>query len=131
VPQCIYVTQKAYLLTGTVRENFEGYHGEEIEQVLKTVGLTSWYLSLPNGLDTWLGEEGETLSGGQRKKLLLAQALLKKPQLLVIDEPTAGVSPKDAIATFRNIKHQHPGITILMATHLEDFETEVNKVIRI
>jgi ATP-binding cassette subfamily C protein CydC len=131
VPQCIYVTQKAYLLTGTVRENFEGYHGEEIEQVLKTVGLTSWYLSLPNGLDTWLGEEGETLSGGQRKKLLLAQALLKKPQLLVIDEPTAGVSPKDAIATFRNIKHQHPGITILMATHLKDFETQIDRAIRI
>ena len=40
----------------------------------------------PRGLDTWLGENSETLSGGQRKKLLLAQALLKKPQLLVVDE---------------------------------------------
>ena len=131
VPECIYVTQKAYLLTGTLRENFEGYHGEEIEQVLKTVDLTRWYLTLPNGLDTWLGEEGETLSGGQRKKLLLAQALLKKPQLLVIDEPTAGISPEDALDTFRNIKYQYPGITILMATHLEDFEKEVDRVIRI
>jgi ATP-binding cassette subfamily C protein CydC len=131
VPQCIYVTQKAYLLTGTLRENFEGYPGGEIEQVLKTVDLTRWYLSLPDGLDTWLGEEGEILSGGQRKKLLLAQALLKKPQLLVIDEPTAGISPEDALATFRNIKHQYPGITILMATHLKDFEPEVDKVIRI
>jgi ATP-binding cassette subfamily C protein CydC len=62
---------------------------------------------------------------------LLAQALLKKPQLLVIDEPTAGISPEDALATFRNIKHQYPGITILMATHLKDFEPEVDKVIRI
>jgi ATP-binding cassette subfamily C protein CydC len=130
VPACIYVTQKAYLLTGTVRENFEGYPEEEIEQVLKTVDLTKWYLSLPNGLDTWLGEEGETLSGGQRKKLLLAQALLKNPQLLVIDEPTAGISPEDALATFRNIRYRYPGITILMATHLEDFETDVDRAIR-
>lgn len=131
IPECIYVTQKAYLLTGTLRENFEGYPGDEIEQALKTVDLTSWYLSLPNGLDSWLGENGETLSGGERKKLLLAQALLKKPQLLVVDEPTAGISTENAIAIFRNIKHQYPGITILMATHLKVFESEVDKLIKI
>lgn len=131
VPECIYVTQKAYLLTGTFRENFEGHTDEEIIQVLNTVDLTSWYLLLPNGLDSWLGENGETLSGGQRKKLLLAQALLKKPQLLVVDEPTAGISAENAMAIFRNIKHQYPNITILMATHLKDFETVVDKVLRI
>jgi len=131
IPECIYVTQKAYLLTGTLRENFEGYPDEEIEQALKTVDLTSWYLSLSNGLDSWLGENGETLSGGERKKLLLAQALLKKPQLLVVDEPTAGISTENAIAIFRNIKHQYPDITILMATHLKVFESEVDKLIKI
>jgi ATP-binding cassette, subfamily C, bacterial CydC len=131
VPECIYVTQKAYLLTGTVRENFQDYPDEEIEQAMKTVDLTSWFFQLPNGLDSWLGENGEILSGGQRKKLLLAQALLKKPQLLVVDEPTAGISSENAIAIFRNIKHQYPDITILMATHLKDFEPEVDKVIRI
>jgi ATP-binding cassette, subfamily C, bacterial CydC len=78
-----------------------------------------------------LGENGETLSGGQRKKLLLAQALLKKPQLLVVDEPTAGISSENALAIFRNIKNQYPGITLLMATHLKDFESEVDMVIRI
>ena len=92
VPECIYVTQKAYLLTGTLRENFEGHSDEEVEEVLKIVDLESWRSALPDGLSSWLGENGETLSGGQRKKLLLAQALLKKPQLLVVDEPTAGIS---------------------------------------
>jgi ATP-binding cassette, subfamily C, bacterial CydC len=131
VPECIYVTQKAYLLTGTLRENFEGYSDEEIIQTLETVDLTSWYLPLPDGLDTWLGENGETLSGGQRKKLLLAQALLKKPQLLVVDEPTAGISTENAIAIFQNIRKLHPGISILMATHLKDFEMVADKVVRI
>lgn len=131
VPQCIYVTQKAYLLTGTLRENFEGYSDEDIEQVLDTVDLKSWRLSLPDGLASWLGENGETLSGGQRKKLLLAQALLKKPQLLVVDEPTAGISTENAIAIFQNIKNQHPDITILMATHLKDFESVVDKIVNI
>lgn len=130
VPACIYVTQKAYLLTGTLRENFEGYDDADIVNALQTVDLTSWYTNLPNGLDTWLGENGETLSGGQRKKLLLAQALLKNPQLLVVDEPTAGISTDNAIAIFHNIRKQHPSITILMATHLMDFEKEVDCVIR-
>ncbi|MBF0575046.1 ATP-binding cassette domain-containing protein [Dysgonomonas sp. GY617] len=131
IPECVYVTQKAYLLTGTLRENFEGYTDEAIEQALETVDLASWRLSLPDGLGSWLGENGETLSGGQRKKLLLAQALLKKPQLLVVDEPTAGISSENAITIFQNIKHQHPETTILMATHLTDFESVVDKVVRI
>lgn len=131
VPECIYVTQKAYLLTGTLRENFEGYPDEAIEQALITVDLESWRSSLPNGLDSWIGENGETLSGGQRKKLLLAQALLKQPQLLVVDEPTAGISSENAISIFQNIRNSYPGITILMATHLKDFEGVVDKVVRI
>ncbi len=131
VPEAIYVTQKAYLLTGTLRENFEGYADEEIERALETVDLASWRASLPEGLASWLGENGETLSGGQRKKLLLAQALLKKPQLLVVDEPTAGISRENAIAIFQNIQVQHPGISILMATHLKEFEQVADKVIKI
>ena len=131
VPECIYVSQKAYLLTGTLRENFEDYPDEVIEQVLNTVDLTSWRLLLPDGLSSWIGENGETLSGGQRKKLLLAQALLKNPQLLVVDEPTAGISTENAIAIFQNIRKQYPDISILMATHLKDFESEVDKVIKI
>ena len=131
VPQCIYVTQKAYLLTGTLRENFEGFNEADIAIALETVDLSAWHEALPNGLDTWIGENGETLSGGQRKKLLLAQALLKKPLFLVVDEPTAGISTENAIAIFKKIKQQNPLMTILMATHLKDFEKHVDKVIKI
>lgn len=131
VPECIYVTQKAYLLTGSLRENFEDYPDDAIEQVMETVDLASWRASLPNGLSSWLGENGEILSGGQRKKLLLAQALLNNPQFLVVDEPTAGISSENAIAIFQNIKRQYPDLTILMATHLKNFEKIVDKVVRL
>ncbi|MFV0472367.1 MAG: ATP-binding cassette domain-containing protein, partial [Paludibacteraceae bacterium] len=130
VPECIYITQKAYLLTGTLRENFQGHSDEAIEQALIDVDLASWRAGLPNGLASWLGENGETLSGGQRKKLLLAQALLKNPQLLVVDEPTAGISTENAISIFGHIRKKYPEITILMATHLRDFEKVVDKVVR-
>lgn len=131
VPECIYVTQKAYLLTGTLRENFEGYPDYAIEEVLETVDLASWRSSLPDGLGSWLGENGEILSGGQRKKLLLAQALLKMPQLLVVDEPTAGISSENAVAIFHNIRQKYPDLAILMATHLKDFEYAADKIIKI
>ncbi len=131
IPEAIYVTQKAYLLTGTLRENFEGFADEEIEDVLKTVDLASWRSSLSEGLGSWIGENGETLSGGQRKKLLLAQALLKQPQLLVVDEPTAGISTENAIDIFQNIQRRYPGITVLMATHLKEFEKVADKVVSI
>ncbi len=93
--------------------------------------LTLWRTSLPDGLDSWIGENGETLSGGQRKKLLLAQALLKQPQLLVVDEPTAGISTENAIEIFNNIRLHHPETSILMATHNREFETVADKVIKI
>ncbi len=131
VPAAVYVTQKAYLLTGTLRENFEGYPDKAIEQVLEIVDLGSWFSSLPHGLASWLGENGEILSGGQRKKLLLAQALLKRPQLLVVDEPTAGIGSENAIALFRTVKAHYPHLTILMATHLKAFESVVDQVIKI
>lgn len=131
IPKCIYVTQKAYLLTGSLRENFESVADGDIIEALQTVDLSAWYHALPNGLDSWLGENGETLSGGQRKKLLLAQAILKNPQLLVVDEPTAGISTENAIEIFRNIKAKNPQLTILMATHLRDFEKVVDKVINL
>lgn len=130
-PECIYVTQKAYLLTGTLRENFQSYDDAAIEEVLADVDLSDWRQNLPLGLNTWIGENGETLSGGQRKKLLLAQALLKKPQLLVVDEPTAGISSENAIEIFRHIRRKYPKMTILMATHLTDFEKHVSEVIRL
>lgn len=126
-PRCIYVTQKAYLLTGTLKENFQGYDDAAINEALEIVDLKKWAQLLPKGLDTWLGENGETLSGGQRKKLLLAQALLKKPELLVIDEPTAGISTENAIEVFNTIKTNYPDITILIATHLKAFEKVVDQ----
>ena len=111
--------------------NLMGEYECKIEDVLKTVDLASWRSSLSEGLGSWIGENGETLSGGQRKKLLLAQALLKQPQLLVVDEPTAGISTENAIDIFQNIQQRYPGITILMATHLKEFEKVADKVVNI
>ncbi len=130
-PQCIYVTQNAFLLTGTVRENFLGYSEQKILEVIHIVDLQHWYGNLPHGLDSWIGENGKTLSGGERKKMLLAQALLKNPQLLVVDEVTAGIGFSSARSIFHKIRQNYPGITILMTTHNDLFQSEVDHFIQL
>lgn len=117
IPKAIFVAQEAFVLTGTLRENFFGASDDAILNTLQVVGLKTWFQTLLQGLNTWLGEDGQYLSGGQRKKLLLAQALLQSPELLIIDEPTAGIDLVSALEIFNNIRKTYPRLTVLMVTH--------------
>lgn len=128
-PKCIYVMQQAYILSGTLQDNFIGYTESEIIKVLKIVDLFYWYLTLSNGLATFLGENGMLISGGQRKKILLAQSLLKNPELLVIDEPSAGIDLNSTIKILDNIRTQFPDLSILLVTHQKAIIGLVDQVI--
>ncbi|MCK5377433.1 MAG: ATP-binding cassette domain-containing protein, partial [Acidobacteria bacterium] len=72
---------------------------------------------LPEGWDTWIGEQGLQLSGGQRRRLAIARLLLRDPPILVLDEPTAGL---DAITERRLLRTLHElmeGRTTILITH--------------
>ena len=60
-------------------------------QALATVELEQWARALPHGLDTWLGDWGQNLSGGQARRLSLARLLLRQPDLVILDEPFNGL----------------------------------------
>ena len=87
--------QDAAFLTGTIRANLAmagSDDGEErIWQALDDACLKDRVASLPRGLDTWIGDGGVTLSGGERKRLSLARAYLRPATVLVLDEPTEGL----------------------------------------
>jgi ABC-type multidrug transport system fused ATPase/permease subunit len=91
-----YVGAEPYLIHGTVRENLlygntRNIDDSEIFEMLKKVQLGSWFNSLKSPLEHALSENGEGLSTGQKQRLMFARALLRKPQVLILDEISANL----------------------------------------
>ena len=91
------VPQTPFLFTGTVADNIRYGHpkaaDEAVTQAAHQIGGGDWLDVLPNGLDTPVGEEGRSISMGQRQLVALARVLLQNPAIIILDEATASVDP--------------------------------------
>jgi ATP-binding cassette subfamily B protein len=89
------VSQDMFLFPGSLKENLLTVKPDasmlEIENVIESVGLIDFVEKLPDGLDTYVGEDGVQLSGGEKQRICLAQGLLRKSKILLLDEVTANV----------------------------------------
>ena len=101
-----YVPQEPHLYNATLFENItlfqQGYDEASVRKALKALCLSDWAEALPQGLTTPLGEGGQSLSQGQRKRLGLARALVQDRPLILLDEPTAALDEATA-ATIREV----------------------------
>lgn len=114
------VSQDAFLIHGSVADNirFGGSFSDlEIKEALKNADALEFVSALSNGVDTVIGEGGVQLSGGQKQRLSLARALLRNPEMLILDEPSSALDKEAEKSIFQSTKKMSNGRTILIITH--------------
>ncbi|MCC7426787.1 MAG: thiol reductant ABC exporter subunit CydC [Alphaproteobacteria bacterium] len=116
-----YVAQDSALFSATIRENLLIGSPEADEaalwRALDAAQLGDFVRGLPDGLETWCGEGGVRLSGGQARRVLLARALLRAAPILLLDEPTAGLDPDTARAFMAALNGAAAGRSVILITH--------------
>jgi ATP-binding cassette subfamily B protein len=120
-----FVTQDTQLFSGTIRENLQFVNpsasDEECLEVLQKAACDSLLARADRGLDTVIGEGGVKVSGGEKQRLSIARALLRRPQLLVFDEATSSLdslTEEGIVDTIREVAAGGDAITILIAHRL-------------
>lgn len=118
-----YIPQMIFMLDDTIRKNVAfGVPEEEIDEkqvweVLKEAQLDEFIRSLPDGLNTGIGERGIRLSGGQRQRIGIARALYNDPEVLILDEATSALDNDTEAAIMDSINRLHGKKTLLIIAH--------------
>jgi ATP-binding cassette subfamily B protein len=115
------VPQDGFLFDATVRENVRygrpGASDREVEASFEELGLADWVESLPDGLDTQVGERGEALSVGERQLVSLARSQIDRPGLLILDEATSAVDPATEKRATEALRRLSAGRTVITIAH--------------
>ena len=115
------VAQQTYLFNATIRDNLLLARPEvgqdKMVQAARQAQIHNWIASLPEGYDTWIGEQGLKLSAGQRQRLAIARALLQDAPILILDEPTANLDALTEREILLTLQGLMAGRTSLLITH--------------
>jgi len=119
-----YVAQDPFLFDDTIRRNLAWSQAEasaaDMRQALALVGAEGLVARLDEGLDTRIGERGTLISAGERQRLALARALLRRPTLLILDEATNAIDVASERAVLASLASLKPHVTVLMVAHRQE-----------
>ncbi len=129
-----YLPQDPELFTGTIRENLilgrPHASDEEINRALYYSGMDYFIAENPEGLNQFVGEKGNRLSGGQRQAISLARLLLRKPKVLFLDEPTNAMDTATEATVIRRLKElQSEGVSLIISTHRHSLAAIVDRLL--
>lgn len=131
--QIVLVPQTSYALRATLRENLllaePEASDEQIRSALFDAALDETLTTLEDGLDTAIGEAGGTLSGGQLQRLAIARALLRDPQVLILDEPVAHLDAHSEARLATSLRRSRAGRTTLIIAHRLSTIREADQVV--
>lgn len=114
------VMQHNSLFPLSIRDNITCGHDipeEVVWTACRNAGLAKWIGSLPDGLDTNVGERGSQVSGGQAQRIQIARALCKDASILLLDEPVSALDPDTGCSVLRALKDLTDGRTVIHVTH--------------
>ncbi|MEX0732800.1 MAG: thiol reductant ABC exporter subunit CydC [Aquisalimonadaceae bacterium] len=130
-----HLPQRTVLFSGTVADNLRlacpDADDPRLWNVLQSVALDAFVESLPDGLDTWLGQHGAGLSGGQARRLALARTLLKPAPLVLLDEPTEGLDRATEKRVLTELDRWLVGRTLILIAHDRDRLPPLDRVLRL
>ncbi len=125
-----YVPQETILLHDTILFNVtlgdETIGEDEVVEALKRAGAWDFVSKMPDGIHSIVGERGGLISGGQRQRITIARALVKRPELLILDEATTALDPKTEQDICNTLKDLLDHITILAISHQETILREAD-----
>jgi ATP-binding cassette, subfamily B, multidrug efflux pump len=127
------VLQKNTLFSGTIRENLlwgrAGASQEEIEAACRDAQAHDFIMSFPKGYETELGQGGVNVSGGQKQRLCIARAILKRPKILILDDSTSAVDSGTEARIRESFDHHLAGTTVFIIAQRISSVREADKIV--
>lgn len=128
------VMQEAMLMPLTIKENItlgKDVPGERIEEVIKAAKLDGWIDSLEEGIDTYLGDRANEISGGQAQRIAIARAMLKDADIILLDEPTSSLDKETTTEVLEALDRLMEGKTVVHVTHHPDLLKGYDRIITV
>lgn len=130
-----YVSQDPYLFHDSIAGNLRWARPDasaaDMQDALALAGADALVAALPQGIDTVVGERGSRLSGGERQRIALARALIRRPELLILDEATNAIDVAGERAILDRLAALSPRPTVLMVAHREQSLARCERLIRL